>query len=514
MGKSTTPSFVTELPLVVNSRSEKELLSRFQAGRQLYNALLSEAMTRMNLVRNSQAYQEAKKIPKTETKKRQKAFQEARIAYRYSDYDLQAYATVVSNQSRWIGSKVDSNTQQKLATRAFKASEKVMFGQAKRVRFKVSSRLRSLEGKTNKQGIRWSNNQFVWGKLKLKAIINPLNLVTQHGLNAPIKLVRILWRELNGKRRWYVQLVCEGKPFIKPKNTVSDGLIGLDLNLHNLAFVGDEQAGLLPFAEGVPDLSREIRRLQRRMERSRRANNPDNYYPSFKARKGRKQILKKGKAKKGKRQWRISQIYGLSARQKRELERKRTAYARTQNRRLVNEVLRHGKHIKTEKVSLKGWQKRFGKAIGAKSPSFVQSELKRKAENANGSFIAFSTQTTALSQTHLTGERIKKSLSERIHDDVTGVIMQRDLFSAYLSRFVEDNKLSCADAQFEYPRSESILKGAWESFDLQMAKRVGASESPQLVVTSTPAEPFPLKLGKISQIAIPKGFGRQANSHS
>ncbi|MGK7943416.1 MAG: RNA-guided endonuclease TnpB family protein, partial [Microcystaceae cyanobacterium] len=183
MAKSTTPSFVTELPLVVDSHSEKELLSRFQAGRQLYNALLSEAMTRMNLVRNSRAYQEAKKIPKTEQKKRQKAFKEARRADRYSDYDLQAYATVVSNQSHWIAKKLDSNTQQKLATRAFKASEKVMFSQAKRVRFKVSSRFRSLEGKTNKQGIRWSNNQFVWGKLRLKAIIDPLNIVTQHGLN-------------------------------------------------------------------------------------------------------------------------------------------------------------------------------------------------------------------------------------------------------------------------------------------------------------------------------------------
>ena len=68
----------------------------------------------------------------------------------------------------------------------------------------------------------------------------------------------------------------------------------------------------------------------------------------------------------------------------------------------------------------------------------MQSELKRKAENAGGSFIKFSTQKTALSQTHLTGGRIKKSLSERVHYDVTGVVMHRDLFSAYLSRFVND----------------------------------------------------------------------------
>jgi transposase len=92
---------------------------------------------------------------------------------------------------------------------------------------------------------------------------------------------------------------------------------------------------------------------------------------------------------------------------------------------------------------VKGWQKNWGKAIAAKSPGFFQSELKRKAENAGGSFYQFSTTKTALSQTHLTGERIKKSLSERVHYDKSGVVMHRDLMSAFLSRHVYDDKL-CA----------------------------------------------------------------------
>lgn len=111
-----------------------------------------------------------------------------------------------------------------------------------------------------------------------------------------------------------------------------------------------------------------------------------------------------------------------------------------------------------------GWQKRYGKAISAKSPGFVQSELKRKAENAGGSFIKFSTRKTALSQTHLTGERIKKSLSERVHRDVTGVVMHRDLFSAYLGRHVNQDELSLHDAASQYQRSEPILTEAWKRF--------------------------------------------------
>ncbi|WP_414581746.1 hypothetical protein [Scytonema sp. PCC 10023] len=141
------------------------------------------------------------------------------------------------------------------------------------------------------------------------------------------------------------------------------------------------------------------------------------------------------------------------------------AYAETSNRRVVNEVLRHGKHIKTENVSVKGWQKIYGKAISAKSPGFVQSELKLKAERAGGSFTKFSTQKTALSQTHLDGSRIKKTLSERVHRDVTGVPEHhQDLFSAFLSRSVNQNQLVLQDAKEQYLRLEPVLLEAHQRY--------------------------------------------------
>lgn len=494
--------------MIVSSDSDTELLSRFQAGRQLYNACLNEAMVRMELVRNSVAYIAAKKIPKG--RERDQAFADTRAAYRFTDFDLQAYATIVSNRSRWIAEKVDSNTQQKLATRAFLSSEKVLFGRAKKVRYKVPNRFRSLEGKANKQGIRWSGGQLIWGKLKLDGIIDPSNEVIQHGLNSKIKYVRIIWRELNGKRRWYAQLICEGRPYQKPKNFVVDGTIGIDLNVCNIAFVGDSAAGLLPFAPGVPTFEKEIGILQRQMERSRRANNPDNYHPNLLGRRGRKSVTKKGKAKKGKRQWHNSKRYRQITAKKRELERKKAAYALCVNREVVNQILRSGKHILAENVSVKGWQKKYGKAISAKSPGFVQSELKRKAESAGGSFTKFSCQKTALSQTHLTGERIKKSLSERTHRDQIGIVMHRDLFSAFLARFVNQDKLSLQDAVNQYPRSEPILQEAWKQYQ-QTANQVGASERPW---PDSSVERFSSQLGTVNQIAFPQGNERKVSLNS
>ncbi len=506
MPKSITPSFVTEIPLVVSSQVEKELLARFQAGRQLYNACLNEAMTRVRLIQKSNTYQKALLTPRTLKKgkktvpnpERKKLFNQAWGDYRFSEYELHSFATLTANRSKWIAEKIDSNTQQKLATRAFNTAKKVLLGQAKKVRFKVPNRFRSVEGKTNKQGIRWKNEELVWGQLKIKATIDWLNPVIKHGLDSPIKYVRILWRELNGKRRWYVQLINKGLPLQKPQNHVSDGLIGLDLNVSNIAFVGDKQAGLLPFAENVPTYQREIQRLQRQMERSRRANNQKNYHPNFFAQKGRKIVTKKGQPIKGKREWYNSKTYLKTAAKKREIERKKAAYAQSQNRKIVNEILRHGKHIKTENVSVKGWQKRYGLAIAAKSPGFVQSELKRKAESAGGSFQFFSTRKTALSQTHLNGERIKKSLSQRVHQDMTGVVMHRDIFSAYLARFVNDeDNLLLLSAQQEWNRSEPILRSAWQEF-LRNCERVSASES-RLCHSSL--EQFDPKLGTISQIS-------------
>lgn len=484
MARAKTPSFITEVPLAVTSQDESELLARFQAGRQLYNALLNEAMVRMRLVRESELFQHARKMGKG--KERNDAFQLAKQQARYTEFDIQAFATLTAKAAVWIAGKVDSATQQKLATRAFHASEKVLFGRAKKVRFKVPNRFNSMEGKSNKQGIRWADNQLVWSKLRLNAIIDQTNPVLMHGLTSPVKYVRILKRELNGKVRWFAQLVCEGIPYQKKANFVTNGLIGIDLNISNIAYVADGNAGLLPFADKVPAIKKRVTAIQRKMQRSQRLANPENYEPDFTAKLGRKAIVKKGKSKKGKRQWNKSKNYSRLAARKRELERRKAAYAKSKNRELVNDILRNGNQIKAESVSVKGWQKRYGKAISDKSPGFFQSELKRKAESAGGSFTKFSTRTTALSQTHLTGERIKKSLSERVHYDQTGVVMQRDLFSAFLARYVDENELSMQDAVKAYPGMESSLLAAWQRSKIN-CERVGIAE---IRLAHPPSEQF------------------------
>ncbi len=92
--------------------------------------------------------------------------------------------------------------------------------------------------------------------------------------------------------------------------------------------------------------------------------------------------------------------------------------------------------IKTEKLSYKAFQKRYGQSIAVRAPKLFLTILSRKAERAGGGVIEFNTRTTALSQVCFCGQKHKKRLSERVHTCDCGVTMQRDLFSAYLARFL------------------------------------------------------------------------------
>jgi hypothetical protein len=478
MPRSVTPSFVQDFPLETDSGSNRELNARFNAGMRLLNACLNESLKRLNLSRNHHLWKVAKSMPsqvpgkkKGETianPEKSKLFNLIHEETGWTDYSIQAFATKTANDSKWIAEKVDSNTQQKIGTRAFKATSRLIYGNANSIRFKVPKRFRSMEGKTNKQGIRFKNGNLIWGDLIIPAILDLSNPYHAHALSSKIKYVRVIRKEQKGYQKWFVQLILEGQPYADPKKFVSSGTVGLDLNISNLAVVGEDRAELLPFADSVPSISKEVAALQRKMARSDRANNPNNYEPDFTSKRGRKTVKKKGKAKKRSKftTYNRSNGYKKLAQKNRELNRIRTARAKTQNQQLVNEVLRIGSYIKTENVSVKGWQKIYGKAIGLKSPGFVQSELKRKAESAGGIFIKFSTQKTALSQTHLDGSRIKKSLSERVHFDNSGIAMQRDLFSAFLARYVNDDLLPSDPTVLrnEYERLEPVLSAGWQRY--------------------------------------------------
>ena len=133
MKKSTTPTFLLELPLaVVTGGQAKHLRAHFEVARCLYNALLGEARA----------------LPKTQKQERATAFSHLRQQYGFSEYALHDFAKRAN--CAWIADHIDAVTAQTLATRAYQAANRVCLGKAKKVRFKSKGRgLDSLEGKRN-----------------------------------------------------------------------------------------------------------------------------------------------------------------------------------------------------------------------------------------------------------------------------------------------------------------------------------------------------------------------------
>ncbi len=457
-GRATTPSFVCEIPLRVTLAQSRRLLTRFEAARQCYHAVLGEARRRLALLTQSRAYQKARRIPRKHVATRAKAFTAARKAVGFTESALSRYATTL--HTSWIGDHLDAVIGQTLTHRAFEAVNRMAVGKARNVRFKGKRGLHqisSLEGKSNAAGLRWREGILHWGTLSLPMVSGADNdPVIAYGLSHRIKYVRLVRRTIKGRLRWFAQLVCEGIPMrkIDPKtgqfqHPWGTETQGLDIGPSTIARVGQTSADLEAFAADVVRDHAAIRRLQRHCDRQRRANNPDCYDA-------------KGRAIQGKHPTQASRRQRQTNARLAELFRREAAYRRTLHGQLANQILRHGVTIKTEKLSYKAFQKRFGRSISVRAPKLFLTILTRKAESAGGQVIEFNTRTTALSQTCLCGQKHKKRLSERVHACDCGVTMQRDLFSAYLARFVEDDALQVTKAAESWSGAEPLLRTAWK----------------------------------------------------
>ena len=450
MKRSNTPSFITELPLKTTSSDEATILKRLDAGRQLYHACLGEALERLGLIQQSKEYREIQKLPKTingkPNKERTKAFNDLNRKEGFTDYDIQHYATGIRNS--WMEEHIHAHIAQKLATRAFKAVQKKAFGKAKNVRFKGKNQMDSLEGKNNETGLIFRNNTLYWSDLEIPCIIDTDNDLITYGLNHRVKYCRIVRRKINGKNRFYLQLINEGTPFQNPKNKIGTEEIGLDVGVGTIATVADTNATLKQFcSELMPDQKKK-RKLQRKLDRSLRATNPDNYN-------------KNGTVKKGKK-FKKSNRYKTISKDLAETDRILAAHRKSLHGKDINEIIAMGTQIKTEKVSYKGWQKRYGRSINMRAPSKFMNSLKRKAENAGGYLFEIPTQTTKLSQTcHICEQAVKKPLSKRWHI-CCGIRMQRDLYSAFLAKCVdkETGALDMARAKQLWQGMEPILSDA------------------------------------------------------
>jgi hypothetical protein len=262
-----------------------------------------------------------------------------------------------------------------------------------------------------------------------------------------------------------VQLIVEGRAFIKPKHEeVGKDTIGLDIGPQTLAIVPREgKADLVTFCEELAPDARKKRRLQRKMERQRRANNPENYDEQGRVKKAGKTRLR----------WKESKRYQATRRRHANAERRLAAHRKSLHGKLAHDIVKRGNTIHIEKTSFKAWQKQYGRSMGLRAPGLFVAHLARLVAKTGGTLSEVPASQAKLSQyCHHCGRYRKKPRSERWHTCDCGCgPVQRDLYSACLLAYLEPQQTLPSVTQQVWAGAEPRLRAVME--DLQQRANEG-----------------------------------------
>lgn len=442
--------YCVTFPLITEKYQETILNKRFEISRQLYNAVLSKAYKRYKSMIETKKYRQLKEQINNANEKEKKLLYK-QLNEMYKQYRLNEYSLHedIQEMQHHFSENIDSFTAQKIATRVWSAFEDLLFGDGEIVHFKKYGELDSLEGKSNKTGIRFKDGFLIWNGLKISVKIDYNNPYEYQALKDEICYCRIKRRFIKGKYKYYLQIVFKGVPPMKinkdgeVKRHIGNGTVGLDIGTQTIAIVSNVDVKLLELADRVNSIEKEKRRILRYMDRSRRANNPDNFNED-------------GTIKKGKLKWVKSNRYIKAQNKLRELYRKQADVREYQHQLLSNYILSLGNKIKVEEMNFKGLQKRnkktekndkgkfkrkkrFGKSLANKAPAKLLTILDNKLKYFGEKLIKVNTKEVKASQyNHLNCRYNKKKLSQR-WNDLNGIKIQRDLYSAFLIQHVNDD---------------------------------------------------------------------------
>lgn len=298
MKKSNTDTCCLTLPLKLEKWQEDRLAKRFEIARQIYNTMVHAELKKLRRVTQSPEYKakqrqihsldwkKADDKPKLRTlyKERDKLLTDAG----FTEY---SFKSDIKNYYKHFNANIGSSVAvHGIAPQVWASFEKMLFKpEGRQVHFKKVGEIHSLRGysvsgKSGGVEIIFRGSYVEWKGLTLPLKLSPDNMYESEMLSYRVKYVRILRKLGKTKNRWYAQLVLEGKPAMKrdpvsgePSHPVVHGTVGLDIGPQTLAYSSASESNLLELADQVQNIEHEKRRLQRRMDRSRRATNPDNY---------------------------------------------------------------------------------------------------------------------------------------------------------------------------------------------------------------------------------------------
>ena len=458
MARCTTPTCVLTLPLRLEKWQEDRLAKRFEIARKIYNTFLGVKLKELRRLEQTPEYRAIKKELAALYSEKEKNADRIRALYEERNALLKNFTEFKFKKDiKFYYKHFNSNIASKVAThciasQVWSAFEKYLFGNGKRIHFKRPGEIYSLRGfsATNARSggseIIYRGDHIEWNKLRLPLKLDPGNQYEEEMLTNRVKYVRILRRPGKNRDHWYAQLTLEGLPSIKrddetgdPVHPIGNGPVGIDIGPQTIAYSSAKEAGLLELADRVQNIEDKKCRIQRKMDRSRRATNPGNYNPDGTIKRG--VPLTRNKSKR----------YLRLQKELAWIQHQQAAIRKEQHVALANYLLTLGDRFYIEDMNWQGLarrargtavpeeekphkrKKRFGKSIANKAPAALVTILKNKCTSLGlPGVIPINTKVRASQYNHLTDSYQKKELSQRWNEMPDGRKIQRDLYSAFL----------------------------------------------------------------------------------
>lgn len=446
-------NFTVQFHLKTEKYQEDILNKRFEIGRQIYNSLLNITQKRYKEMIKTKRYRNLISSLTGDKKKDKLIWKEIDIIRKEFGFSEYSFYNDVKIIQKHFKNNIDALTARGIASNLWIAYDKLFYGNGKNIHYKKYGEFNSLEGKSNKQGIRFKNDMIFWNGLKIPVKINHNNYYEYQALQCDICYCRIIRKYVRNKYKYYVQIIFKGNPPVKVntgtgeiKHPLGQGDVGIDIGTSTVAYSSTDDVKIIELANKVQNIENQKRRLLRKMDRSRRSINPNNYNEDGTIKKqGNKKVT-----------WFKSNHYIKYQNELKELYRKQADVRKYQHECLANQIISLGDNFYVEDMNFSGLQKRslktekndkgkfkrkkrFGKSIANRAPAMLLTIIDRKLSYYGKKLIKINTREARASQfNHFDQTYKKKKLSQR-WNDFNGIKVQRDLYSAFLIMNVNDD---------------------------------------------------------------------------
>lgn len=488
--------FVLTLPLRVTQGQAAVLNKRFEICRNIYNNFQRKMKRMFAYVEQMRAWKECVKTKGDkvypDVAARKKFMKDYTVVWKNTmgkNYNLHPFTEfgflsyVASFSKIYQKNGINSSILRDIAHNAWAAWDKLLYGKGKKISFKKKDEFNSytvgisshgtfngfdtslFNGKhhigINLNGGKGKNVKLMFLSFNVKTVYEKQCLE-----NCNIREIGIKRVFVRGKWKYFISLTLMG---VKPSKNrkLGTGRVGIDLGPSTIAVSSDDIVFIDELAKDVESIEKKKQRLLRKIDRSRRTMNPEQFNEDGTIRR-----FKKGERPA----WKQSNRCKKKQNELKEVYRKQAVRRKESHIRLSNMLLSLGDDFVVENNPVSAWtrraketttnkkgkinsKKRFGKSVANYAPSMFVTILENKVTSLGGNLTKIETKNAA-SQFDFTDQSFTKhELSERRITLSNGNTHLRDTVAAFnLQHLKGDKEYDTEAMEAQYGRFQHLEK--------------------------------------------------------